>query len=125
APGPYREAAAAPPPSLEEPEVLFAGLIETRGGRGAISLRLGPDFADYVVEAFAVAGADWAPAEARFRAEKEVFAALDLPAFVHPDDPALARVHVGSRAGARVRVTRDGAEVPLLLDGLLLTADQP
>jgi hypothetical protein len=112
--GPYREAAPAAPPSVEEPEVLFAGLVETRGGRGAVSLRLGPDFADYVVSAFVAAGTDWAPAEGRFRAEKELFASLDVPAFVHPDDGAIGRLHLGSRSGARVRVTRDGAPVPLL-----------
>lgn len=122
--GPYREAAAPPPPSVEEPEVLFAGLVDTSAGRGAVSLRLGPDFADYVIDAFAVAGTDWASAEKRFRAEKEVFASLDLPAFVHPDDGALARLHLGSRAGARVRVTRDGAEVPLIFDGRALASGE-
>jgi hypothetical protein len=121
APGPYREAPALPPPpAVDEPEVIFAGLVETRGGKGSLSLRLGPDFADYLVEAFAVAGADWASVETRFRAEKEVFASLDVPAFVHPDDAAVARLHVGTRSGARVRVTRDGAEVTLLLDGRAL-----
>ncbi|MFT3765546.1 MAG: hypothetical protein QM820_08535 [Minicystis sp.] len=119
-PGPYREAAAPPPPAVEEPEVLFAGLVETRAGRASVSLQLGPDFADYLVEAFAIAGTDWAAVEKRFRAEKEVFASLDVPAFVHPDDAAVGRVHVGSRSGARVRVTRDGADVPLLLDGRAL-----
>jgi hypothetical protein len=118
--GPYREAAPPPPPAVEEPEVLFAGLVETKGGKGAVSLRLGPDFADYVVDVFAVAGLDWAPAEARFRAEAEVFASLEVPAFVHPDDAAVARLHVGSRAGARVRVTRDGADVKLILGGRAL-----
>jgi hypothetical protein len=124
APGPYREAPPPPPPSVEEPEVLFAGLVETRGGRCAVSLRLGPDFADYIVEAFAVAGADWAPAEARFRAEKETFASLQVPAFVHPDDAALARVHVGVKSGGRVRVTRDGAPVALFLDGRPLAPEE-
>ena len=124
APGPYREAAPPPPPAVEEPEVIFAGLVDTRAGRAAISLRLGPDFADYLVEVFAIAGADWASVERRFRAEKEVFASLDLPAFVHPDDGAVARVHVGSRGGASVRVTRDGAAVPLLFDGRALAPSE-
>jgi len=100
--------------------VLFAGMVELLGGRGVVSVHLGPDFADYIVEAFSITGADWAPAEARFRAEKEVFASLFVPAFVHPADVSVARVHVGSRAGARVRVTRDGTDVPLLLDGRTL-----
>lgn len=115
--GSYREAPPPPPAAATEPEVLFAGLVETQGGRAAISLRLGPAFGDYLVEAFAITGADWAPAEARFRAEKELFASLSVPAFVHPEDVAIARVHAGSPRGARVRVTCDGAEVPLLLAG--------
>jgi hypothetical protein len=124
---PYREAAAPPPPpSIDEPEVLFAGLVPTQNGRATITAHLGGDFADYLVEAFVIAGVDWAPIEARFRAQKEVFVALDLPAFVHPLDGAIGRVHVGARGeGARVRVTRDGAPVPLFLDGRALASDAP
>jgi hypothetical protein len=118
--GPYRESPPPPPPSVEEPEVLFAGLVATQGGRASVSLRLGPDFADYVVEAFAVAGTDWAPASGRFRAEKEIFATLDVPAFVHPADGAVGRLHAGTRSGGRVRVTRDGNEVRLLSGGRAL-----
>lgn len=121
-PGPYRAPVPAPPPSLEEPEVLFAGLVTTTEGRASITLRLGPDFADYLVEAFVTTGADWAPVEARFRAEKETFVSLDVPAFVHARDGAIGRVHVGSRDGGRVTVTRDGAEVPLLAFGKPLAA---
>ncbi|MEO7329997.1 MAG: hypothetical protein ABI193_15590, partial [Minicystis sp.] len=120
APSPYRAAPQVAPPSVEEPEVLFAGLVETRDGKGVVSLRLGPDFADYLVSAFVIAGRDWAPIEARFRAEKEVFVSLDLPAFVHPDDGAIGKLHVRSQAGARVRLTRDGVEVPLVRDGRAL-----
>jgi hypothetical protein len=119
APSPYRAAAAPPPPpSLDEPEVLFAGLVPTHGGRAMVSVHLGGDFADYLVEAFVIAGVDWAPIEARFRAQKEVFVSLDVPAFVDPRDGAMGRVHVGARGeGARVRVTCDGVVVPLLLEG--------
>lgn len=124
---PSREAAAPPPPpAIDEPEVLFAGLVATHGGRATIVVRLGGDFADYLVEAFVIAGADWAPVEARFRAQKEVFVSLDVPAFVHPHDGAVGRVHVGARGdGARVRVTRDGTEVPLVLDGRTLDPGAP
>jgi hypothetical protein len=130
APGPYRGAVEPPPPppppSLDEPEVLFAGLVATHGGRATVSVHLGGDFAEYLVEAFVIAGVDWAPVEARFRAQKEVFVSLDVPAFVHPKDGAVGRVHVGaSGAGARVRVTRDGADVPLSLDGRALASDAP
>ncbi len=120
APSPYREAPAVPPPSVEEPELLFAGLVETRGGKGVVSLRLGPDFADYLVSAFVIAGRDWAPVEGRFRAEREVYVSLDLPAFVHPEDGAVGKLHVRSQGGARVRLSRDGVEVPLVRDGRAL-----
>jgi hypothetical protein len=124
--GPYREASAQTPPSFDEPEVLFAGLVATQGGRATVSVRLGRDFADYLVEAFVIAGTDWAPAEARFRAEKDVFVSLDLPAFVHPQDSAVGRVHVGALGeGARVRVTHDGAAVLLHLDGVALDPGAP
>ena len=114
------------PPSLDEPEVLFAGLVATQGGRATVTVRLGGDFADYLASAFVITGTDWAPIEARFRAERAVFVALDLPAFVAAQDSAVGRVHVGAlREGARVRVTRDGAEVPLYLDGLALDPGAP
>jgi hypothetical protein len=124
---PYRVGSSPPPPpSLDEPEVLFAGLVATQGGRASISVRLGGDFADYLVEAFVIAGSDWAPVEARFRAQKELFVSLDVPAFVHPQDGAIGRVHVGARnEGARVRVTCDGADVPLVLEGLTLAPGAP
>jgi hypothetical protein len=119
---PYRTAVAPPPPpSIDEPEVLFAGLVPTHAGRATVVVHLGGDFADYLASAFVIAGVDWAPIDARFRAEKEVFVSLDLPAFVHPLDGALGRVHVGARGeGARVRVTRDGVEVPLFREGRAL-----
>jgi hypothetical protein len=107
-----------------EPEVLFAGLLPAPNGRAAVTLRLGEAFADYVAEGFVVSGLDWASAEARFRAEKLPFVALDLPAFVHPNDTAIGRVHAGAASGRlRVRVWRDDAEVPLLTaDGRELPA---
>jgi hypothetical protein len=110
---------------VEEPEVLFAGLVETRGGKGAISLRLGPDVADYLVSAFVIQGGDWAAVEGRFHAERALFAALDLPAFVHPDDGAVGKLYLGSPGGARVRVSRDGVEIPLLFQGRPLGRGEP
>jgi hypothetical protein len=97
--------------------VLFAGLVEARGGRAAVKVALGEEFADYVVEAFALSGLDWSYAEARFSAAKDPFVSLDLPAFVHPADAAVGRVIAGAAGGKmRLRVTRDGADVPLLYD---------
>lgn len=123
--GANREAGSPSSRMSQEPEVLFAGLVETRKGRASLPVRPGPGFADYLVEAFVLSGRDWAPAEARFRAEKEQFVSLELPAFVHPEDAAIARLHVGSRLeGVRVRVLREGVEVPLLREGRLLAAGE-
>jgi hypothetical protein len=117
-PAPARRPPATLPARAAEPEVLFAGLLEAPAGRAAVTVRPGDGFADYVVEAFVVAGLDWAGAEARFRAEKTPFVALDLPAFVHPADAAPGRVHAGAPSGRlRVRVLRDGVEVPLSYEG--------
>jgi hypothetical protein len=124
-PSPSEGARAAAPKAISEsePEVLFAGLLSMKDGRASVTVRLGDAFADYVVEAFVLSGLDWAPVEARFRAAKDVFAALDLPAFVHPEDTAVGRVHAGAASGRmRVRVTRGGADVELFSNGEALAA---
>lgn len=109
------------PITVEDPEVLFAGLIPVNEGVGSINLRLGEAFADYVVEAFVISGLDWASAETRFRAEKEIFAVLDVPLFVHPNDTALGRVHLGSSSGQiSVQVNCDGKPIPLIYEGRAL-----
>ncbi len=103
--------------TLAEPEVLFAGLMSGVGSY-ALTLRLPDTFADYVVEAFVVSGLDWASAKGRFRAAKDPFVSLDLPPFVHPGDSVLGRVHAGASSGRmRLRVARDGMDVPLHHEG--------
>ncbi len=116
---------ASKPLTVEDPEVLFAGLIPVDEGVASISLRLGEAFADYLVEAFVINGLDWARAEARFRAEKEIFAVLDVPLFVHPNDTAIGRVHLGSSSGQiQVQVNCDGKAVPLIYEGRVLEAKE-
>ena len=106
------------PTTVEDPEVLFADLIEVKNGVGAMTIQLGEAFADYIVEAFAITGLDWASVETRFRAEKEIFAVLDIPLFVHPMDTAIGRVHLGSTSGQiQVTVTRDNEPIQLIYDG--------
>ncbi|MBI4851082.1 MAG: hypothetical protein HY819_04555 [Acidobacteria bacterium] len=106
------------PTTVEDPEVLFADLVEVKNGLASITLELGDAFADYIVEAFAISGLDWASSETRFRAEKEVFADLDIPLFVHPSDTAIGRVHLGSTSGQiQVIVTCDKKPVQLVYDG--------
>ncbi|MFY0570516.1 hypothetical protein ACN28E_42735 [Archangium lansingense] len=113
------------PRAVQEPEVLFAGLVTTRRGRASLTFHTAPEPADYLIEVFVIAGMDWAQTEARFRAEQEQYVSLELPAFVHREDAALARLHVGSRLpGVRVRVLRDGVEVPLIHEGRLLASGE-
>lgn len=117
-----RGAATAPieparPVVAEAPEVLFAGLVAARDGRARATVRLGASVADYVVEAFAASGLDWASGEARFRAEKVPFVSLSLPAFVQPGDPARGRVTAGTKGRLRLRVTRNGEPVALEREG--------
>ncbi|MBI4858863.1 MAG: hypothetical protein HY815_01110 [Candidatus Riflebacteria bacterium] len=121
--GPAAPRAAA---TTDEPEVLFAGLLTATGGLARAVVRLGPGFADYVAEAFVFAGLDWAEARTRFRAAKAPFVSLDLSPFCHAEDTVVGRVHVGSSEGSsfRVRVARDGVQIPILLDGRPVTATE-
>jgi hypothetical protein len=97
---------------LEEPEVIFAGLLEAKDGKATLTLTLGDAFADYIVEAFVLSGASWAAAEARVRAEKDPFVSLEVPAFLHIIDTAIGRVTVGaSSAHAQLIVLRNGQEI--------------
>ncbi|MEO8700507.1 MAG: hypothetical protein ABI867_10710, partial [Kofleriaceae bacterium] len=127
APGGAPRGMAAPPPKSppppraaveESPEVVFAGLVHTRDGKATVTATLGAAFADYVVEAFAIAGADWSAAATRFRAERVVFAEFEMPRFVHADDVAIGRLTAGSgAAGMTIAITRDGVPVPITADG--------
>jgi len=107
----------------EAPELVFAGLVPIVNGRGTVTVALPEAFADYVIEAFAVDGTEWAAAEAHVRAELVHFVALELPAFVHPDDTAVGRLTAGcGAAGMTIAVTRDGAPIPILADGAPVAA---
>jgi hypothetical protein len=107
----------------EAPELLFAGLVPIVSGRGTVTVALPEAFADYVIEAFAVGGTEWAAAEAHVRAELVHFVALELPAFVHPGDTAVGRFTAGcGAAGMTIAVTRDGAPLAILADGAPVVA---
>jgi hypothetical protein len=128
---PYRvsaksEAEAAPRAAVaDDPEVLFAGLLPVVDGVASTVVHLGPQVADYVVDAFVVAGGDWAAASTTAHAEKDPFVHLDVPLFVHARDAAVGRVQAGSRSeGMRVRVWRDGVELALRRGGRPLAAGE-
>lgn len=98
--------------------MLFAGLVPIVAGKATLEVELPESFGDYLVEAFAIAGLTWRSAEARVRADKVPMIALDLPAFVHAADTAVGRVTARvSSDRMKVRVQRDGVDVPLLGDG--------
>lgn len=109
------------PATVDDPEVLFAALVPVNNGSAKVTLRLGEAFADYIAEAFVINGLDWTSVESHFRAEKELFASLDLPVFVHDKDTAIGRVQLGSISGQlNVHVTCNGETVPLAYKDKLL-----
>lgn len=110
---------------VDEPDVLFAGLVPLVSGRASVTVRLPGALAEYVAEALVVGSGDWAATEGRVRAEKTTYASLDLPPFVHPQDAALATLHAGCSGGRlRVSLTRDGSPAPLLLGGRALAVGE-
>ncbi|MBX7222518.1 MAG: hypothetical protein K1Y36_21390 [Blastocatellia bacterium] len=119
---------AAPPArtTVNEPEVLFAGLVDIQDGTGQLTVTLGDDFADYIVETFALSGLDWTAGETRFRAEKDPYLSLTMPLFVHPDDGAVGRLYLSAKAAqTRVSLSRDGQPVPLALGTNVLNPGEP
>ena len=107
----------------EAPEVVFAGVVEIAHGRGELTVSLPEAFAEYVIEAFAIGGTEWAASTQRVRAELEHFATIELPAFVHASDTASGRLTAGSGAqGMQITVTRDGAPIAVMLNGVAVAS---
>jgi hypothetical protein len=105
----------------EEPEILFAGLVEAPNGQARVAVTLGPQAGEYLIEAFVLSGLDWKATEARFRAEKLPLIELEVPPFVHPTDAALGRLTaLASSDRMTLRLLRDGVEVPLSHEGRTL-----
>ncbi len=111
--------AARPARTIDDaPEVVFAGIVEIANGRGELTVPLPEAFAEYVIEAFALDGAEWASSSQRVHAELDHFATLELPAFVHASDTAVGRLTAGSGAqGMQITVTRDGAPIAVMMNG--------
>jgi hypothetical protein len=124
-PGPTAAKATAPKAGAVEPDVLFAGVVSLVDGKATLSVSLPDAVADYLVDAFVLRGLDWARIERRVRAEKLPYVSLELPAFVHPEDVAVGRVHVQTASGrARVSVLRDGVPLPLFSGGRPIEAER-
>lgn len=113
APMPAAAATAAPSPRADFPQVLFYGLVPVRGEE-TVRIPAGDTLTTFVVEAFALAGGDWAQERASFVVDRPVRADLDLPPAVHAADRVTGRLRVAAAGGqARVRLTRDGEAVVL------------
>lgn len=97
----------------EDPEVLFAGFVPVKRGKGTLKIELPNVFADYIVECFAISGMHWGSKEVKFRAAKDPFVQLTAPVFARADEPGIGMVHVGSNKSVRVKVLCDGKPISI------------
>jgi hypothetical protein len=97
------------------PEVVYAGRICLKNGKGSLKITLPQGAANYVVEAVAVdKNLDWQSASASFLATKDLIGELDLPEFVHPEDQAEGRLTVTCQSRQfKVKVTLNGKSLEL------------
>jgi hypothetical protein len=96
---------------LDDPEVLFAGLVPSKDGKAILHVMLPDAFTDYVVECFAINGMNWTFKESKFRAAKDPFIQLTTPVFARADEKTQGFVHVGSTEKVRVKILLDGKAV--------------
>ena len=82
----------------QEPEVLFAGLLETRDGKAAVNLNLPDNLGHYSVEATVVDGLDWEVLRATCEVKTDLYVHLEVPPFVHPKDRVMGAVVAGEVA---------------------------
>jgi hypothetical protein len=94
-----------PPATQDEPEVLYAGVLETRDGRVAVVVNLPDNFGDYLVEATILSGRDWTTFSKSCQVKADPYVSLEVPPFVHSQDQVRGRV-----------LTSPGARVELFLD---------
>ena len=101
------------PPRADFPSVLFYGLVPVSGSR-EVSIPVGDTLGSFAVEAFALIDGDWTDARSTVVVDKPVRVDLELPPAVHKDDKVVGRLRVSTSSGrGKVRLTRDGAPVPL------------
>ncbi|HEU5367190.1 MAG TPA: hypothetical protein VFU69_01950, partial [Ktedonobacterales bacterium] len=105
------------PIRVEFPEVIHNSIVYVQG-QAEIEVKLGDALTTYAIEAFALAGLDWARAEEQLEARLPVYGDLTLSPFVFAGDQAQGTLYVGAASGrARVEVQRDGEPLPLWMDG--------
>jgi len=105
------------PIRVEFPEVIHNSIVYVQG-QAEVEVKLGDALTAYTVEAFGIAGLDWAREERQLEAQLPVYGDLALSPFVFAGDQAVGMLYVGAASGrARVEVQRDGEVVPLWVDG--------
>lgn len=97
----------------DDPEVLYAGFVAIKKGKGTVKVKLPDSFSNYIIECFAISGMHWASKETRFKTKKDQYVQLTTPVFSTKAEPGIGIVHVGSNTNAKVSVLFDG--VPLQL----------
>jgi len=100
----------------DDPEVIYAGFVQMKHGKGELRVKLPDQFADYIVECFVISGMNWASQETNFRAAKNPFVQLNVPVFTKSDEPCQGVVHFASTEQVTVKVFCDGKPVALLDD---------
>ncbi len=105
------------PIRVEFPEVIHNSIVYVKG-QAEVEVKLGDALTTYTIEAFGLAGLDWAREEAQLEAQLPVYGDLALSPFIFPGDQAQGTLYVGAASGrARVEVQRDGEALPLWVDG--------
>jgi hypothetical protein len=123
---PFAGAASEPPRRPgETADTVFAGFVPVTQGRATLALTSSQCLTEYVVEAYAFRGDDWAVAETHFVVAKDAFVELQMPSLVHSADKPIGTLHVGARAPARVELRRNGELLPLWHEGREQPASQP
>ena len=100
-----------------QPQVIHAGFIELKDGKGKIKLTLPDEFGDYLVETFILKDLEWYHQETRFTVIKDPFLSLITPVFARAEEKAEGTIYAGNGTGNRctLTLTRDGQEIPLRL----------
>ena len=111
---PAKKTSVAPAPTTQEdPETLYAGILETRDGRVAVKIDIPDNFGQYHIEATVLSGGDWSYQSRTCQAATDLYVSIEAPPFVHPRD----------RVRGRLLASPD-CEVKLYLDEELQQLDE-
>jgi hypothetical protein len=100
-----KPAAAPPPTTQEDPEILYAGILETRDGRVVVKVDLPDNFGQFVVQATVLCGKDWSHRSASCQVKADPYISIEVPPFIHPLDRVRGRLLISP--GAKVELYLD------------------